>query len=1030
MNGIQNKTAMTQSELRAAVNATWHQRQLEHYGITRELSEHEVVSMRERYWSGEVDRYELNKESGLGLRAVLAIVWGVIYRKYGGQVGRKPPHRRRSLTDDQVRDIRVAYHETKERLEDIGIRYGKSAATIRSVGLGETHRAVRGPQHLEATLGLSRWERHTLVWSLKKQGKDAESNGAHPSETVEKSQAIEIAQRPQAMGERQTLIPAPPAEPSPLSHQNGRVVAHIESEGAGHKLMVGTFKTFSGKFASFDGIPDAIVDTLLELGRPATTDELAFLNPDKLSADAIRRATFVDDRLILGSQGIWSLREFQRGVKPKTPRPRSTPTVPASRKRTPTRTKEQSKRSIQRLVAIRKIKRLGIAETAKLVGISKDSVWSLENGESVPTDAILRRYALAFDKPLEWFHPSGRGRQRTTSVSDNMNGRTPSPTPSPVDKAVQTPPPRTQEADEKVVEPDPIGQAVAVQVNALLETVNPAREDHAFGPPGKNEVHNIINRLQFLLRSADSLSSGEEKYRRQAWQLVGEVTKNVVESWHRVANRRAYEEATQALVNRINTAIDDFAGFVRSHHEGGAFYLEPEIFEQTLDGPVDLTERGSFIQDTSAHSNSDVNVYYDLALYVVELNDLVASHNIAFAEDQRYPVELQPRDRGRDEMRDQVTEIARHMNPSMLLEDTGALHEGIPIVGSDGYVESGNGRVMALMLAELQFRASWESYQEALAEILGRDTRFGFSLSDSRVAEILNERARPVLVRVRSPETDILQRRAFTDDAGEGTVAAFSISERAEQDAKRISFEELADFADAGPKTGTLEDAILSYENAAIVAKFIGRIPSAQRGALRQHNKDEISRQGIERLSAALFAKVFSSEAGSRMLARHYELTEDEGKNVTTALFRSLPRIIRAEALVKTGERDSGLSFAIDIIAAVEKYFEIRKAGESVDMYLYQAGLYAGAKPTTPEQDTIIKHIYTHRKSVTRLAGLFADYSESVVNMPHINQSTMFRESPPDKAGILMETAERIRRESEAEYDQLDSRGTSLAHVR
>ena len=406
MNGVQNQTAMTPSELSEAVNATWHQRQLEHYGITRELSEHEVVSMRERYWSGEADRYELNRESGLGLPAVLAIVWGVIYRKYGGQTGRKAPHRRGFLTDDQVRAIRVAYHETSEKLEDIGIRYGKSATAIRNVGLGETHRAVRGPQHLEATLGLSRWERHTLVWSLKRQGihiEDAESNGAHPAETVEESQAIAIAQRPQSGGERQTLIPAPPAEPPPQNRQNGRVVAHIESEGAGgHKLMVGTFKTLSGKFASFDGIPDAIVDTLLAVGRPATSGELALLNPDKLSADAIRRAAFVDGRLIRDSQDTWSLREFQPNVKPTPPRPRS---MPAS-KRGQARTKEQSKRSIQRrLASIRRIKRLGIAETAQLVGISKDSVWLLENGESDPTDEILRKYALAFDKPLEWFYP-------------------------------------------------------------------------------------------------------------------------------------------------------------------------------------------------------------------------------------------------------------------------------------------------------------------------------------------------------------------------------------------------------------------------------------------------------------------------------------------------------------------------------------------------------------------------------------------------------------------------------------------------
>lgn len=82
---------------------------------------------------------------------------------------------------------------------------------------------------------------------------------------------------------------------------------------------------------------------------------------------------------------------------------------------------------------------------------------------------------------------------------------------------------------------------------------------------------------------------------------------------------------------------------------------------------------------------------------VMELDSLIASHLGDGAANPAYPHAegVQPRDRGTAPSRAQVDEIAARLSPDRLgpSPEAGA---GAPIVGPDGVVESGNGRVAAL----------------------------------------------------------------------------------------------------------------------------------------------------------------------------------------------------------------------------------------------------------------------------------------------------------------------------------------------
>jgi hypothetical protein len=89
---------------------------------------------------------------------------------------------------------------------------------------------------------------------------------------------------------------------------------------------------------------------------------------------------------------------------------------------------------------------------------------------------------------------------------------------------------------------------------------------------------------------------------------------------------------------------------------------------------------------------------YEFEYRIVELKNLIVSHDpFTFVPNPKYPQELQPRLRERSATQLQVKSIAANLEPDALLIDYKSIDRGAPIVGDDLVVESGNGRVMALI---------------------------------------------------------------------------------------------------------------------------------------------------------------------------------------------------------------------------------------------------------------------------------------------------------------------------------------------
>ena len=103
---------------------------------------------------------------------------------------------------------------------------------------------------------------------------------------------------------------------------------------------------------------------------------------------------------------------------------------------------------------------------------------------------------------------------------------------------------------------------------------------------------------------------------------------------------------------------------------------------------------------------------------------MVTRHNQDLTANPAYPPELQPRARDRAASEAQVANIASRLQPERL-GASNTVADGAPIVGPDGVVESGNGRVMALRRAYAANRPKAQGYRDWLAARHVRDGACG-----------------------------------------------------------------------------------------------------------------------------------------------------------------------------------------------------------------------------------------------------------------------------------------------------------------
>ncbi len=305
---------------------------------------------------------------------------------------------------------------------------------------------------------------------------------------------------------------------------------------------------------------------------------------------------------------------------------------------------------------------------------------------------------------------------------------------------------------------------------------------------------------------------------------------------------------------------------------------------------------------------------------VVEASSLIASSDAGF------DASLQPRQRERAASAAQIRSIAARLDPERLGRSAEA-DRGAPIIGPEGMVESGNGRVLAIREAYRQGGESAQRYRDFIA---------GHGVDVSGFKE-------PVLVRQRVTELSPEERRAFTVAANQSAMLAMSASERALADARLIGTEDLARLRDARD--------LGALANRDFVRGFVAKLPQAEQGALAD-KAGRLSSEGLTRVRNAVLARAYGDAPA---LARIAEATSDDVKSISNALIEAAPVWAKLRADIAEGVVRADMDVTPALMQAVERTADLRAKGTKLADYLNQQDAF---ETIPPEVEDFMRMFY------------------------------------------------------------------------
>ena len=376
---------------------------------------------------------------------------------------------------------------------------------------------------------------------------------------------------------------------------------------------------------------------------------------------------------------------------------------------------------------------------------------------------------------------------------------------------------------------------------------------------------------------------------------------------------------------------------------------------------------------------------YEFEFKVVSLDKLIVSHDpFTFAPNPNYPEELQPRLRGRAATKIQVEKIAANLEPDAVITDFHVIDRGTPIVGPDLVVEAGNGRVMGIIKAAADHPDKYAEYKDRLRE---RARDYGLSAKDVDLIE------NPVLIRVRITDVD---RTTFAQEANQAATIAPSAIEIARTDAHKITLGMLRELIIG--ENESLEDALRAPKNQAFAKRFLATLPENVQAALVDA-QGYLNRDGVHRMAMAVFVSAFQGDSGLRLAEKAFESVDMDVRNTVNAIARSLGPLAQAEALTRTGERDTTLSIGDDLAQTVNVYSAIkRNPSLTVEKYMAQEQIFA--RELTPFQEKILVVLEEYKRSPRKLAGIFTAYAEGVIKAPPPAQAALLPGAEITKEGL------------------------------
>ena len=385
---------------------------------------------------------------------------------------------------------------------------------------------------------------------------------------------------------------------------------------------------------------------------------------------------------------------------------------------------------------------------------------------------------------------------------------------------------------------------------------------------------------------------------------------------------------------------------------------------------------------------------------------VITSHNAeTMAANKAYPQELQPRDRQRVSMMEQVTTMANELRPA----DLGAgrnLNQGAPIIRKDGVVLNGNGRAMAIQKATAAGGDKATAYRKYIFE---HSKEFGISRSN------LSQMRKYMLVRevVDDIDADTMQ-DIIGSTAGGSRMGA---SEQAKADAKKIKPRDLERYVDN--EQGDLTTAANRDFVASVLYRIVGK---NERNAYTDEHGN-VNADGIQRVKRALFSLAYNDDG---LIDKMAESTDDNIRNVSRGLMNAAPAFARVNLAVADGQ---AYPYNADktVSEAVKRLDALRSEGKPVKDYLNEQSMFSEYQDTD-EMREVLRFFDENKRSGKRIGIFLNDMARSILEQGSPNQMSLMEDSHAT-LGEIIENAERVARDGTTAASLFDNKEESHVDV-
>lgn len=384
---------------------------------------------------------------------------------------------------------------------------------------------------------------------------------------------------------------------------------------------------------------------------------------------------------------------------------------------------------------------------------------------------------------------------------------------------------------------------------------------------------------------------------------------------------RAPTKELEGVFARIKQWVLDAYGAIKNLTNGKLPPDMEKFYQSMISGDTEyfknMANRGK-----SATVRTDDGKEFKVSYKIVPAETLIASNTADFGKNENYPAKLQPRDRDRVSMKEQVDDMARNLRPEDLAESR-SVNQGAPLVNQDNVVENGNGRTMAITRAYTTdgdaYKASSQKYKQYLME---HAEEYGYTREEVEAMQT------PVLVRQRDASSDSLQDSIIHSTEGGMKMSA---SQQAKVDAEKIS-----------PKTLSLYDYdgtgdLTKRSNDDFVVSALNEITDKSDRDVVFNKDGTPSKAGIERVKSALAAYAYGDNS---LLERISESTDTEDQNIVKAFSAAAPRVAAIKAKLDKGGASKDYDLSSLLSDVLDFYFKCKNSGKSIKFALNETSLF------------------------------------------------------------------------------------------